>query len=195
MGKSTVGAMMGVLGIPVHESDHAVHALLSEQYGQAYNAINAAFPIYEFRQIYNPKTKAINRKKLGALVFHNAQYRQTLESILHPLVRQRQEAFLREEKAKGCEMACLDIPLLFETNAQDRLDYTITVSAPFVIQKQRVLSRPNMSEDKFHAILERQMPDTQKCKLADYVIKTGLGRAHTMKTLKTTLMDIRQKSE
>ncbi len=193
MGKSTVGAMLNTMGIPVHESDHAVHKLLSDPLSLARRAIAAAFPIYEFPQIYDPKTKEINRRELGALVFNNAEYRETLEGILHPLVQISQTDFIRGQIAKKRKIVCLDIPLLFETGAQQRIDYSFVVSAPYDVQKSRALSRPNMSEEKFHAILERQMPDAQKCALADYVIKTGLSRAHTMKEIKLAVMDIQRK--
>lgn len=192
MGKSTIGAMLINMGIPVHESDHAVHDLLSDLKSPARPAFAAAFPYYEFPQLYDRKTKAINRKELGALVFQDDEYREILESILHPLVRKAQNDFIREQKLKGRSFVCLDIPLLFETDAQNRVDYTFVASAPYHVQRDRVLARPNMTEEKFHAILERQMPDAEKCTRADYVIPTGLGRAHTMKALKLSLLDIRK---
>ncbi len=192
MGKSTVGAMLEVLGVPVHESDAAVHQLL-ELGSPARPAIAAAFPYYEFPQIYDRKTKAIKRKALGAIIFNNAEKREILEGILHPFVRQKQDDFIRGQTSKGHEIACLDIPLLFETDAQSRVDYTLVTSAPYHVQQQRALSRPNMSEEKFQSILDRQMPDKEKCVRADYVIKTGLGRAHSMKSLKLTLFDIQKK--
>ncbi len=193
MGKSTVGAMLHNMGVPVHESDHAVHDLLSDPRSPARPAIAAAFPLYEYPQIFDRKTKEINRTELGALVFNNQEHRETLEGILHPLVQIRQTDFIRAQMLKGRKMVCLDIPLLFETGAQNRVDYTFVASAPYDVQKSRALSRPNMSEEKFHAILDRQMPDGEKCVLADYVIKTGLSRAHTMKELKLALLDIRKK--
>tara|TARA_R110001592_G_scaffold3525_12_gene19928 strand:- start:24978 stop:25643 length:666 start_codon:yes stop_codon:yes gene_type:complete len=193
MGKSTVGSMMKTLHIPVHESDHAAHKLLKRN-SEARAAIAAAFPIYEYPDIYDRKTFDIKRKELGVLIFNNAEHRAMLESIMHPLVREDQQDFLRKCRLKGHKIVCLDIPLLFETHAQKRVDYTLTVSAPYLVQKQRVMSRPNMNEEKFHHILERQLPDSEKCRRADYVIKTGLGRAHTMKALKNILIDIRIKS-
>jgi dephospho-CoA kinase len=192
MGKSTIGAMMTNMGIPVHESDHAAHELLDIK-SPARPALASAFPIYEFPQIYDRKTKAINRRELGALVFNNDEYREKLEGILHPLVQQSQTDFIREHTIKGRKVVCLDIPLLFETHADKRVDYTFVASAPYHVQQQRALSRPNMTEEKLQAILERQMPDKEKCIRADYVIKTGLGRAHSMKELKLALLDIKKK--
>ncbi len=192
MGKSTIGAMMENMRIPVHEADKAVHKLLTFE-SEAWPAIKAAFPFFEYPDIYEKKGRALNRKKFGELIFHDDFLREKLEGILHPLVHKSQNEFIREFTLKGFDMVCLDIPLLFETGAEERLDYTITVSAPYFIQRQRVLERPNMSEEKFHAILERQMPNEQKCVLSDYVIKTGLGRAQSMKELKSIIQDIRKK--
>ena len=193
MGKSTVGAMMQTMRIPVHESDHAVHKLLKRD-SEARPAIAAAFPLYAFPDIYEKKTYDLKRKEFGELIFNNDEHRAMAESILHPLVQEDQKDFIRKSKLKGVDIVCLDIPLLFETGAEKRVDYTIAVSAPYLIQKQRVMERPNMTEEKFQSILERQLPDDEKCARADYVIKTGLGRAHAMKMLKNAINDIRIKS-
>ncbi len=192
MGKSTVGAMLSTMNIPVHEADHAVHKLFSPTHPARRDIANL-FPYYEFPQIYNRKTKEIDRKKLGEIVFHDAEKRSALERILHPRVREDQDEFIRASRARGCQFVCLDIPLLFETGAEKRVDYTIVVSAPAFIQRQRVLARPNMTEEKFNAILQRQMPDQEKCARADYVIKTGLGRAHSMKEIKKMIAALREK--
>ena len=193
MGKSTVGAMMNTLGIAVHDSDAVVHNLLQTE-SEARPAIAANFPYFDFPQIYEKKTYAINRRELGKLVFDNAELRERLEGILHPLVRKSQVEFIRQSQNKGLEMVCLDIPLLFETGAERRVDCTIVVSAPYFVQRARVMERPHMTEEKFQAILSRQMPDAEKCRRADYVIKTGLGRAHSMKMLKDVILDIREKT-
>jgi len=192
MGKSTIGAMMGTMNIPVHEADAAVHKLLKKD-SQARPAIASAFPYFEYPEIYNRKTGEINRPAFGELIFNDDKNREILESILHPLVRKSQMEFIREYTLKGVDIVCLDIPLLFETGADQRVDYIITVSAPYFIQRERVLDRPNMSEEKFHAILERQMPDAEKCRRSDYVIKTGIGRAPAMQSLKTIITEIREK--
>ncbi len=192
MGKSTIGAMMQNMNIPVHEADHAVHDLLQSD-GDGYQGVVASFPYFDYPQLYDRKTKLLKRKALGDLVFNDSAHRTTLEAILHPLVREVQNKFIRSCTAKGVEMVCLDIPLLFETGAEQRVDYTIVVSAPYHLQRARVLDRPGMSEEKFLAILDRQMPDKEKCLRADYIIKTGLGRAHAMKDLCAAIDDIRQK--
>ncbi len=193
MGKSTVGAMMRGMGVPVHESDEAVHTLLKRD-SPARPALAAAFPYYEYSELYQKKTYDFDRKALARLVFHDDEQRALLESILHPFVQAEQQDFIGEHARKGYDMACLDIPLLFETGAEQRVDYTITVSAPAFLQKQRAMARPNMSEEKFARIAARQMSDAEKCRRADYVIKTGIGRAHSMKALKGVLADIKIKS-
>ena len=193
MGKTTIGTMMKTMNIPVHESDHIVHKLLQRS-SIARPAIASAFPFFEHPEIYDKKTKDLKRKEFGDLIFNNDAHKATLESILHPLVQKSQNEFIRAEALKGRDIVCLDIPLLFETGADSRVDYTIVVSAPYFIQRERVLSRPKMSEEKFLAILEQQMPDAEKCTRADYVIKTGLGRAHAMKSLRIALLDIRIKA-
>lgn len=196
MGKSTVGAMLESMGVKVHESDKAVHNLLLEG-KEGFNAVVAAFPYFEYPKIYGKKNKAggrdLDRKKLGDFVFQNAQERDKLENILHPLVRKSQDKFIRDQKRLGQDMVALDIPLLFETGAENRVDYVINVSAPFHVQKARVLERSGMTEEKFNAILERQIPDAEKCVRADFVVHTGLGRAQSMKELKEIIVGIKQK--
>ncbi|MGH1378510.1 MAG: dephospho-CoA kinase [Alphaproteobacteria bacterium] len=193
MGKSTIGSMMKNINIPVHESDHVVHELLKRE-SVARPAIEASFPLSEYPQIYDKKTKELKRKEFGDLIFQNDDNKEILESILHPLVQKSQNEFIRAETLKGREIVCLDIPLLFETDAQKRVDYTIVVSAPYFIQRERALSRPNMNEEKFNAIIEKQMPDKEKCARADYIIKTGIGHAPALKSLKIALEDMRIKS-
>jgi len=193
MGKTTAATMLQQLGVPVHESDEAVHELLGAE-GKGRMAVAAAFPYYEYPQIYDKKTKLIKRSELGKIVFSDDEKREALENILHPLVREAQNKFILKSKKMGQEIVALDIPLLFETGGDELVDVTINVSAPFHIQEKRVLERPDMTEEKFHAILKRQMPDEEKCARADYVLQTGLGRAETMKALKKILKEIKSES-
>ncbi len=193
MGKSTIGAMLVNMGIPVHDADNCVHRLLGAD-SPARPDIAAAFPYYEFPELYEKKTKAMDRAKLGRLVFASDELRERLEGILHPLVQQDQQEFISKQTKLGRPVVCLDIPLLFEIGAEKSVDYTLVASAPLAMQQERALARPNMDEQKLEAILRRQMPDAEKCKRADYVIKTGLSRAHSMKLLKEALFDIRIKS-
>lgn len=192
MGKTTVATMMKSLNIPVHDADACVHDLLSPD-NPASVAVAAVFPYYEYPALYERKTKAIIRAELGRIVFADEAKREMLEAVLHPCVREDQQAFIRREAAKGREIVCLDIPLLYETGAQNRVDYVVVVSAPPHIQRARVMARPNMSEEKFAAILARQMPDHEKCTRADFVIKNGLSRAHTMRQLQEIIMDLRKR--
>lgn len=198
MGKSTAAAMLETLKIPVHSADDAVHELLAPGGGAAL-AVGAAFPYFEFPKIYGRKTKsgarAIKRKEFGEIIFKNDKLRKKLENILHPLVQDEQNKFIRSGKNKGLDIIALDIPLLFEAGREEAVDYIIVVTAPYEIQRTRVLARPGMDEDKFQAILKRQMPDGEKCARADYVIHTGLGRAQTMQELKSALADIRKKNK
>lgn len=186
MGKSTAAAMFTRLGVPVHDSDASVHELLGPN-GGAVAAVEAAFP-----GVLDQTNNAIDRKKLGAIIFPDPAKKAILEGILHPMVRQSQADFLHKNRVLGVKIAVLDIPLLYETGAESRVDKVIVVTAPPHVQRQRVLARPNMTVDKFNAILAGQMPDADKCKRADYVVQTGLGRVHTMRALKTIVRNLLQ---
>lgn len=195
MGKSTAAAMLQRLGVPVHDADAAVHDLLQPG-SAAMPALRAAFPFFRYPQLYGRKTKKgrpINREKLGALVFRHAQHKKALEKILHPLVRRSQNDFIKKNKAMGIKIIALDIPLLFETGGERRVDYTLVVTAPAAIQRKRVLARRGMTAEKFEAILAQQMPDAEKRARADFVVKTGLGRADTMRQLKAVLQKIEKR--
>lgn len=195
MGKSVVATMLEKEGVPVHEADDEVHGLLAPK-GAGFRAVAAAFPYFSYPQIYGRKTKngrSINRTELGKVIFKDAEKRKKLEKILHPLVREAQSNFIRKHKTAKREIVALDIPLLFEAGSDNLVDIILVASAPYEVQRARVLDRPNMDEKKFHAILERQMPDAEKRARADYVIHTGLGRPQTMKELKAALRDIKKK--
>lgn len=192
MGKSTAATMLQSLGVPVHDSDAAVHDFLRPG-GDAQSALRAVFPVLRYAGIYQ-WGGGVNRKALGQLVFKNSDARAKLEAILHPLVRKDQEEFLRAQHAAGRQMVALDIPLLFETGAQEGVDYTVVVTAPSFVQQERVLSRPGMSVKKFQSILQSQMPNAEKCARADYLLHSGLGRAYMMKKLKEVLCDIRHRT-
>jgi dephospho-CoA kinase len=198
MGKSTAAAMFESLRIPVHEADAEVHKLLGPN-GKGARAVGAAFPYFQFPQIYGRKTKSgrrtIKRKELGQIVFNDEKQRKRLEKILHPLVRAAQADFIRKHKINGTKIVVLDIPLLFETGGESRVDYTLVVSAPRNVQRQRVLARPGMDEKRFRAILKQQMPDGEKRTRADYIVHTGLGRAQTMKEIKVVIADIKKREQ
>ena len=171
MGKSTAAKMFKHLGVPVHDADASSHVLMAPD-GLAFDPIAKAFPDV----IINGR---IDRQVLGQKVFANPVLLKKLEAILHPLIRAAEIRFLRSQQRLGRKLVVLDIPLLYETGGEKRCDIVTVVSAPAFVQRQRVLAREGMTDDKFSAILSKQMPDIEKRRRADFVIPTGLGRAVT----------------
>jgi dephospho-CoA kinase len=165
MGKSATARIFRRLGVPVHDADAAVHRLYG---GRAAPLIERAFP-------GTVTDGTVDRAKLGAAVLGNPQRMRDLEAIVHPLVREEEEAFLRS--AAHAPVAVLDIPLLFETGGEGRCDAVLAVTASTEVQRERVLARPGMTEEKFKAILAKQMPDGQKRARAHFVVDTGRGFA------------------
>lgn len=187
MGKSGAAQMLRKLGVPTHDSDRAVHRALNPR-GEAFEEVAVTF-----RDAWDPKKRIIDRKKLGEIVFNDAEKRKMLESILHPVAKKSQEHFIRAMRRQGKKIVALEIPLLFETGAENRLDFTVCVTAPAAIQRRRVLSRKNMTMEKFEKILESQMPDAQKRVRSDFVVQTGMGYAYTYKELQNILRKIKGK--
>lgn len=181
MGKSTAAKMLKLMGVPVHDSDHAVHKALGAK-GAAFEEVAVTFP-----DAWDKKKRLIDRKKLGDIVFNNPAELGKLEAILHPLAEASQKKFLQDMKRRGKRAAALEIPLLFETGAEKRVDYTICVSAPPLLQRRRVMARKNMTDEKFRRIVENQMPDLQKQAYADFVVQTGLGYGTTFRELRKIL--------
>ncbi len=165
MGKSVTAQMFRDEGIPVHDADQTVHDLYA---GPAAELIDAAFP----GVVVDGK---VDRQRLSSRVIHHPEAMAKLEAIIHPLVRLKENAFLKHAEEFGAPLVVLDIPLLFETHAQLRVDKILVVTAPAETQRQRVLARPGMTPDKLKTILAKQLPDPQKRAKADYVINTGLG--------------------
>ena len=163
MGKSTAAKMFEEAGVPVHDSDAAVHRLYT---GKAVPVIEAAFPGVT-------RDGAVDRALLGQRVLGDSAALKRLEGIVHPLVRADADAFLAHHRKAKAPLAVLDIPLLFETGGRGRVDNVVVVSAPPEIQRRRVLARPGMTAQKFDQILARQVPDPEKRRLADFVIDTG----------------------
>ena len=182
MGKSTAARMLQAMGAPVCDSDAVVHGLLGRG-GRAVPAIDAAFPGVVV-------DGAVSRPALGAAVFRDPDALKRLEAILHPMVQAAQRDFLARAARRGAKIAVLDIPLLFETHGQRRVDATIVVSAPFAVQRARVLARPGMTAEKFAGILARQMPDAEKRRRADYVVPTGAGRLVTRRALQGIVRNV-----
>jgi dephospho-CoA kinase len=165
MGKSTTARMFAEAGVPVHDSDEAVHRLYA---GKATPLVEAAFPGTSVAGV-------VDRAKLGAHVFGDAAALKRLEAIIHPLVRADADAFLARHRNAGESIAVLDIPLLFETGGRNRVDKVVVVTAPADTQRARVLARPGMTEEKLASILAKQVPDAEKRSLADFIIDTGQG--------------------
>jgi dephospho-CoA kinase len=165
MGKSTVAKMFAEEGAPAFSSDDAVHELYAPG-GGAVGPVEAAFPGVV-------KDGAIDRVALSAKVVDNPDALKRLEEIVHPLVRETQMRFLAEQRARGKAAVVLDIPLLFESGGAALADKVVVVSAPAELQRQRVLARPDMTEEKFENLLARQVPDAEKGARADFVIDTS----------------------
>lgn len=174
MGKSTAAAMLARMGLPMHDADAVVHGLLARG-GAAVPAIEAAFPGVVV-------DGAVDRPTLGKIVFDDAKQLKRLESIVHPLVKQVTQRFLARHRRARQPAVVLNVPLLLEGGA-DHCDVVAVVSAPFFIQRQRVLTRPGMTVAKFRGILARQMADAEKRRRADFVIPTGQGKAVTRRHL------------
>jgi dephospho-CoA kinase len=165
MGKSVTARFFAEEGMPVHDADAAVHRLYE---GEAVAPIEAAFP----GTTANGK---VDRAKLAEHVLGDAAALKRLEAIVHPLVQASERRFLAEAQARGAKVAVLDIPLLFETGGDRRVDAVVVVSAPPGVQRARVLARPGMTVEKFEAILAKQMPDAEKRARADFVVDTSQG--------------------
>jgi dephospho-CoA kinase len=184
MGKSTAAATLRRLGVALFDADRAVHHLL-EPGGAAVEQVSAAFPGV------GSETGGINRKLLGQRVFGDPAGLECLERILHPMVAAAEKRFLDRCRARRETLAVLDIPLLFETGGDRRCDYVLVVSAPAFVQRQRVLRRPGMTEIRLAAILEKQMPDLEKRRRAEFVVPTGAGRNLALRRLQAVVRLLR----
>ena len=167
MGKSAAAAHFRAKGVPVCDADAEVHRLYE---GEAVPAVAAAFP----RVIREGK---VDRALLAKEVGGSPARLKALEAIVHPMVVKAELDFLREEERRGAEFAVLEIPLLFETDALSRVDVIVVVSAPEEVQRQRVLARPGMNEEKLASLIKRQLPDVEKRARADFVVDTGTSLA------------------
>ena len=165
MGKSTTARFFAEAGAPVHDADAVVHRLYE---GEAVAAIEDAFP-------GTTAGGTVDRVKLGARVMNDLPALQQLESIVHPLVQDAERRFLAEAEANGTPVVVLDIPLLFETGGERRVDAVVVASAPPEVQRRRVLERPGVTAQRLDAMLMRQMPDEEKRRRADFVVDTSQG--------------------
>jgi len=165
MGKSTTARFFAEAGVPVHDADAIVHRLYE---GEAAPAIEAAFP-------GTTAGGKVDRLKLAERVLGDKAALRQLESIVHPLVREAEVRFLAEAEGKGAPVAVLDIPLLFETGGQERVDAVVTVSAPAEVQRERLMQRAGMTEEKLEALIANQLADAEKRRHADFVVDSSQG--------------------
>jgi dephospho-CoA kinase len=165
MGKSTTAKLFAEAGVPVYDADATVHQIYQ---GEAVPAIEAAFP-------GTTADGKVDRNKLSAQVVHDPDAMKRLERIVHPMLRSYHQEFLHDAEASGAPVAVVDVPLLFETGGEQRVDAVVVVTATPEIQRQRVLARDNMTSERFGAILSRQLPDAEKRRRADFVVDTSHG--------------------
>jgi dephospho-CoA kinase len=186
MGKSTAAITLRRLGLPLFDADHVVHRLLAPR-GRAVEPVAGVFP--GVRAING----GIDRSLLGQRVFGDPGALSRLERIIHPMVEAGEKQFRAHARARGEPIVVLDIPLLFESRSERRCDYVLVVSAPRLVQRQRVLRRPGMTENRFAAILRNQTLDLEKCRRADFVVPTGLSRALSLRRLRAIVRLLRAK--
>jgi dephospho-CoA kinase len=165
MGKSTTAKLFAEAGVPVYDADATVHILYE---GEAVPAIEAAFP----GTTVNGK---VDRNKLSARVVHDPAAIKRLEQIVHPMLGASRQKFLEDAERSGAPVAVVDVPLLFETGGEKRVDAVVVVTTTPEIQRQRILARDNMTSEKLDAILARQLPDAEKRRRGDFVVDTSDG--------------------
>jgi len=165
MGKSTTAKLFAEAGVPVYDADATVHMVYS---GEAVPAIEAAFP-------GTTSACKVDRALLSARVVHDPEAMKRLEQIVHPMLRAYHQKFLDDAEASGAPVAVVDVPLLFETGGEKRVDAVVVVTTSPELQRDRVLSRGTMSDEQFAAILARQVPDEEKRRRADFVVDTSHG--------------------
>lgn len=182
MGKSTAAAAFRRAHIPVFDADAAVHRLQARG-GRAIRAIEAAFP-------GTVRDGAVDRMALRQAVLGKPAALARLEGILHPMVQQEERAFVARGRRRGNRAVVLDIPLLFETGGDARVDRVVVVSAPRSVQMQRVRARRRMNAADIAAVIARQMPDSEKRRRADLVVSTGLSRHYSLRTLSRLIREI-----
>jgi dephospho-CoA kinase len=165
MGKSTTAKLFAEAGVPVYDADATVHKLYE---GEAAPAIEAAFPS-------TTSDGKVDRARLSARVVNDPAAMKQLEQIVHPMLGASRQKFFTDAEAAGAPVVVVDVPLLFETGGETRVDAVVVVTASAELQRERVLARGTMDQDKLNSILARQMPDAEKRKRADFVVDTSNG--------------------
>jgi len=183
MGKTTTARLFADEGVPVHDADAAVHKLYA---GEAAGLIEVAFP-------GSTRSGTVDRVQLGKQVTGDPTALRRLEEIVHPLVRNAERKFLRDAEIAGAAIVVLDVPLLFETGGDGRVDATVVVSAPAEMQRERVLER-GVSLERLEALLGRQMPDAEKRRRADFVVDSGQGVEHARAQVRQILAAVAKMS-
>jgi dephospho-CoA kinase len=168
MGKSATAKMFAETGVPVHDADAVVHELYA---GEAVPLIEAAFP-------GSTAGGVVDRQKLAAMVINDKTALKRLEAIVHPLVGAARSKFLAEAEASDTPVVVLDIPLLFEIGGEARCNAIVVVSAPAEVQRKRAFERPGMTEEKFAALVAKQVPDAEKRLRADFIVDSSKGFDH-----------------
>jgi dephospho-CoA kinase len=180
MGKSTTAKLFAEAGVPVYDADATVHMVYE---GEAAPAIEAAFP-------GTTAGGKVDRAKLSAQVVHDAAAMKRLEAIVHPMLRAYHQKFLDEAEQSGAPVAVVDVPLLYETGGEKRVDAVVVVTTTPEVQRERILARDNMTAEKLDAILARQLPDPEKRKRADFIVDTS----HGLDPVRARIRDILQEA-
>jgi dephospho-CoA kinase len=180
MGKSRTASFFAEQGMPVYDSDAAVHALYA---GEAAPMIESAFP-------GTTSDGQVDRAKLAARVVGDGAAFAKLEAIVHPLVAKARDAFITEAQARGAPVILLDVPLLFETGGERHCDAVVVVSAPLDMQRSRAFERPGMTEEKFAALVGKQVPDAEKRRRADFIVDTSQSFDHAREQVRDILQAI-----
>jgi dephospho-CoA kinase len=180
MGKSRTASFFAEQGVPVYDSDAAVHALYA---GEAAPMIESAFP-------GTTSDGQVDRAKLAARVVGDGAAFAKLEAIVHPLVAKARDAFITEAQARGAPVILLDVPLLFETGGERHCDAVVVVSAPLDMQRSRAFERPGMTEEKFAALVGKQVPDAEKRRRADFIVDTSQSFDHAREQVRDILQAI-----
>jgi dephospho-CoA kinase len=165
MGKSTTAKLFAEAGVPVYDADATVHMIYE---GEAVPAIEAAFP-------GTTAGGKVDRARLSAKVVHDPAAMKQLEQVVHPMLRAYHQKFLSDAEQSGAPVAVVDVPLLFETGGEKRVDAVVVVTTTPEIQRERILARANMTQDMLDTVLARQLPDAEKRKRADFVVDTSHG--------------------
>ena len=180
MGKSTTMQLFAEQGVPVYDADAAVHAVYA---GEAVPVVEAAFP-------GTTADGKVDRQKLSGRVLGNPEALKKLEQIVHPMLGAHRLKFLEEAEKACAPIVVMDVPLLFETGGEKRVDAVVVVSAPAEIQRARVLARENMTQEKLDAILARQTPDAEKRQRADFVVDTSAGLEPVRSRIRDILVEV-----